>query len=249
MTDTRNTGPPETKSPSLDTSNKTFFVYTDHTSFIRRQTLDFDQNISGSTTTRNFLFSFRMFDRTTTVFPNLQTNMLGKKSFTCSICQCKHQSARGQQCKMFKGTLPIFTSYVRKFDASRETSFARNTDESLESVFAIRRIMAFMHSNTDAFRTWSEQNPIAEVALESSVVSSSSVSAPHVEEPEEENPAQFLFSRPVPPPSTAPAQQAGKEPAVMMANHSSTDKGPAPPTLSYEFLSRAPKITALVLKR
>lgn len=191
-----------------------------------------------------------MSDRTTSVFPNLQTNMLGKKSFTCSICQCKHQSARGQQCKMFKGTLPIFTSYVRKFDASRETSFARNTDESLESVFAIRRIMAFMHSNTDAFRTWSEQNPIAEVALESSVVSSS-VSAPHVEEPEEENPAQFLFSRPVPPPTTASAQQAGKEPhaTMMTTNHSSTDKGPAPPTLSYEFLSRAPKITALVLKR
>lgn len=177
-----------------------------------------------------------------------QTNAaIGKKSFTCSICQCKHQSARGQHCKMLKGALPIFTSYVRRFDPSRETSFARNTDESLESVFAIRRIMAFMHSNTDAYRAWSEQNPIAEVGLESSVVTSTH-GAGEGDEAEVEDPAQFIRNARMPPlpPPVAPPSSAGplKGPPVQVP----ADKGPAPPTLSYEFLARAPKITALVLK-
>lgn len=169
----------------------------------------------------------------------------GKKSFTCSICHCKHQSARGQQCKQLKNTLPIFTSYVRNFDVSRETSFARNTDSTLSTVFAIRRIMAFMHSNKEAYQTWSEENPTAEVGLESSVIQGI-----HNDEEEESgtipmeaenDPVQFLRLRSAPTPPESITTQPVKQVA--------SDKGPAPPCLSYEFLSRAPRITAMVLKK
>jgi len=189
---------------------------------------------------------FFSFDTKTMASASVPTAM-GKKSFTCSICQCKHQSARGQQCKQLKSTLPIFTSYVRKFDTSKETSFSRNTDESLGTVFAIRRIMAFMHSNTDAFQAWCEENPIAEVGLESSVVSASNDADEEQDEEANgfEDPAQFIrnVARPVVVASAPPIL------TTTTATTAGTDKGPAPPTLSYTFLTRAPKITALVLKR
>lgn len=183
----------------------------------------------------------------------------GKKSYTCSICQCKHQSARGQHCKQLKNTLPIFTTYVQKIDRSRETSFARNTDESLATVFAIRRIMGFMHSNVEAFQAWSEANPTLEIGLESSAVSNAkNVAAGAItsatlqadergDEDDEEalSPEAILMQLAsgksvtrVPQPQPQPQQQ-----------QSSSDKGPAPPCLSYEFLAKAPKINSLVLKR
>ena len=166
----------------------------------------------------------------------------GKKSFTCSICQCKHQSARGQQCKQLKNTLPIFTSYVSNFDVSRETSFARNTDSTLSTVFAIRRIMAFMHSNKEAYQTWSEENPTAEVGLESSVIQGICNEEEEADAVESENdPVQFLRLRSAP----TPPESITTRPVKQVAS----DKGPAPPCLSYEFLSRAPRITAMVLKK
>lgn len=169
----------------------------------------------------------------------------GKKSYTCSICQCKHQSARGQHCKQLKNTLPIFTTYVKKLDRSRETSFARNTDESLATVFAIRRIMAFMHSNVEAFQAWSEANPALEIGLESSAVanatappSAAAASAVEASGNEEElSPEAILMSL------------ASAPPVVLPPSAASSEKGPAPPCLSYEFLAKAPKITSLVLKR
>jgi hypothetical protein len=150
---------------------------------------------------------------------------------------------------MFKGTLPIFTSYVRKFDTSGDTSFARNTDDALDSVFAIRRIMAFMHSNTDAFRTWSEQNPTAEIGLESSVVQSAADVEEETSTTEDfEDPAQFIRNA-KPAAAAATTTTTVSATSAAIARPSPAEKGPAPPMLSYEFLSRAPKITALVLKR
>ena len=181
----------------------------------------------------------------------------GKKSYTCSICQCKHQSARGQHCKQLKNTLPIFTTYVKKIDRSRETSFARNTDESLATVFAIRRIMGFMHSNVEAFQAWSEANPTLEIGLESSAVSNAtnaSTSATAQADEKEDEDEETLS------PEAILMQLASGKSAPRMQSHpptttttttaaASSDKGPAPPCLSYEFLAKAPKINSLVLKR
>lgn len=106
-----------------------------------------------------------------------------------------------------------------------------------------------MHSNTEAYRTWSEQNPIAEVGLESSVVASHGQDDDQEEE-EVQNPAQFIrnaaaitAARPL------VAEHQPKKQAPATGTVSLPDKGPAPPTLSYEFLASAPRITALVLKR
>lgn len=190
----------------------------------------------------------------------------GKKSFVCSICHCKHQSARGQQCKQLKHNLPIFTSFVRAHDVSHDTSFAHCTDESLESVFAIRRIMAFMHSNAEVYRAWSLENPTLEIGLESSVIASdfgrTEPTRPLASPVPSVQPAMFnvpLTNSFLP----EPEQQRGSLGGVQFevpqphpvaavatsASISSSEKGPAPPCLSYEFLSKAPKITVLTLKK
>jgi hypothetical protein len=184
----------------------------------------------------------------------------GKKSFVCSICHCKHQMARGQQCKQLKHNLPIFTTFVRAHDASNQTSFVKNTDESLESVLAIRRLMAFMHSNVEQYRTWSLENPTLEIGAESSVI---------VDDFGRTEPTRTVATSPPSPPTVGAAAGGGGggtflpepdergslghvrfEPAVVVAAapHVVGEKGPAPPCLSYEFLSKAPKITSLVLK-
>lgn len=181
------------------------------------------------------------------------TTSSGKKSYTCSICQCKHQSARGQHCKQLKNTLPIFTTYVKKLDRSRETSFARNTDESLATVFAIRRIMGFMHSNVEAFQTWSEANPTLEIGLESSVVvNGAAVPAAHVDDDEDEEdvPPEVILMQLASGRNNGPVHLgAGAGDPPPTTTTTSSDKGPAPPCLSYEFLSKASKINSLVLKR
>jgi hypothetical protein len=183
----------------------------------------------------------------------------GKKSFVCSICHCKHQMARGQQCKQLKHNLPIFTTFVRAHDASGETSFARNTDESLESVLAIRRLMAFMHSHTEEYRSWSLENPTSEIGPESSVIvatagfaraepmcrpategssSSTATAGSFLPEPVRGSLGEFEVSPSIAEPAAATAGTGG-----------GGEKGPAPPCLSFEFLSKAPKISTLVLKK
>lgn len=212
----------------------------------------------------------------------------GKKSFVCSICHCKHQSARGQQCTQIKQNLPIFTTFLRCHDGSDQTSFARNTDETLESAFAIRRMMAFMHSNTEAFKAWSIANPTAEIGLESSVVpvrpQPQQVAAPTTAPvinipalnttflPEPLSSPERLgllgnveFTHSPPPSPIAPKKKTSTQAPVDAAaaglisfaslaassasssNPSSGEKGPAPPCLSYGYLSKAPKITSLNL--
>jgi hypothetical protein len=213
---------------------------------------------------------FRSINNLQTSKP-LDTMSTGKKSFVCSICHCKHQMARGQQCKQLKHNLPIFTTFVRAHDASNQTSFARNVDESLESVFAIRRLMAFMHSNVEEYRAWSLANPTLEIGAESSVIAADFART----EPARSNVTTTSESR-----GAAAACGAGSGgtflpepaergslghvcfgPAAFAAPTASAaatsapsdsvvgEKGPAPPCLSYEFLSKAPKITSLVLKK
>jgi hypothetical protein len=169
----------------------------------------------------------------------------GKKSFVCSVCHCKHQSARGQHCKQIKHSLPIFTTYVREFDASRETSFARNVDETLDSVFAIRRIMAFMHSHTDVFSAWSRENPSVELGLESTVISNEfRRAAPLCPPPAPPRATDSFLPEPdevATPPAVLPKQCASMSP------HALGEKGPAPPTLTYEFLSRSPKLSKIAI--
>jgi hypothetical protein len=165
--------------------------------------------------------------------------------------------ARGQQCKQLKHNLPIFTTFVRAHDASNQTSFVKNTDESLESVLAIRRVMAFMHSNVEEYRTWSLANPTLEIGAESSVIATDFART----EPAAAQEAAAAASAGgdggaggggtfLPEPaergsvSVAPLVAAPAAPSVVVG-----EKGPAPPCLSYEFLSKAPKITSLVLKR
>ncbi len=176
----------------------------------------------------------------------------GKKSFVCSICHCKHQMARGQQCKHLKHNLPIFTTFVRAHDASNDTSFVKNTDESLESVLAIRRVMAFMHSHTEEYRAWSLENPTSEIGPESSVIATDFARAEPARRPVEASACAGSF---LPEPVCGSLGDFEAPPAASVVGTAigvaggGGEKGPAPPCLSYEFLSKAPKITSLVLKK
>lgn len=106
--------------------------------------------------------------------------------------------------------------------------------------------MAFMHSNVEEYRAWSIENPTLEIVSESSVIATDfartaeparTILTPTVvesgstflPEPTERGLSHFEASLPV----------------VSVVG----EKGPAPPCLSYEFLSKTPKITSLVLKK
>jgi hypothetical protein len=161
--------------------------------------------------------------------------------------------ARGQQCKHLKHNLPIFTTFVRTHDASNQTSFARNVDESLESVLAIRRMMAFMHSNVEKYRTWSLENPMSEIGPESSVIVTDFAKMEPTRRPVvdgHETGAAGGGSSFLPEPVRGSLGEFEAPLAAPVAPVTGGgDKGPAPPCLSYEFLSKAPKITSLVLKK
>ncbi len=112
--------------------------------------------------------------------------------------------------------------------------------------------MAFVHSNVDVYRAWSLENPTLEIGPESSVIASDFVrteparTADQVFVSAGQQANMFLLPEPVTP---QPVEAAAAAMAVAVATGGGGEKGPAPPCLSYEFLSKAPKITSLVLKK
>jgi hypothetical protein len=91
---------------------------------------------------------------------NMASSSTVKKSFRCAICGATHQQSRGPICPNLKCDLPIFTDFLRRFDARAEMFTDNNSA-------AVRRVFAFLHENSDSYAEWARTNPDASMPPES----------------------------------------------------------------------------------
>jgi hypothetical protein len=186
-----------------------------------------------------------------------------KKSFRCAICGATHQQSRGPICPNLKCDLPIFTDFLRRFDARAEIFTDNNSA-------AVRRVFAFLHEHSDSYAEWARTNPDASMPPESlratmpSATTTTTTLLTSRTNKEEEEDVRAVheqkkrpclpFPLPTPPPTVVQAfrlstssQSAAAGALPEASSFAEPVKGPAPPVLNCDLLCRARKVERIVL--